>query len=71
MAKYFIELGYNVDVVLTSNLMNQNPFSDYHDKRIRFFSFDKVTTEIYKLIRGYNAVVVTTAVAAGGGVICC
>ena len=38
MAKYFIELGYNVDVILNNLEAKLNPFSDYKSNNINIFS---------------------------------
>ncbi len=66
LAKYFIDLGYNVDVVLTKNLNRMKPFSNYRDKKIRFFALVRVASDIQNYIKTHKCIVVTTTMSMGG-----
>ena len=40
MAKYFLDLGYNVDVIMNHNEFRLNPFCNFKDARVQLFGMD-------------------------------
>ncbi len=60
--KYFIDLGYTVDVLINSKIKNENPFCRLDMTNIHLFHSDSVKLMLkFKQLREYNHIVLMTS----------